>query len=76
MREDERDALLVRLDEKVINIYTLCEKQDEHLEKLNGKVIEAHKGMAINRTRIKMIMWGAGLLFGGGGIAGLIMLVS
>lgn len=68
---------LGRIDERTNNIYRLTEKQESHLEKLNASVAENSKGVAVNKTRIKMILWilgASGLL--GGGTAGIIKLLQ
>ncbi|KKL12248.1 hypothetical protein LCGC14_2537690, partial [marine sediment metagenome] len=36
MKPTERDALLVRLDERSVNTWNMMEKQETHLNKING----------------------------------------
>ncbi len=57
MKASERDDLLIRLDERSRNIYTLVEKQERHLEELNSTTRENTTGVAVNRSGIKRIYW-------------------
>ena len=43
MKASERDELLGRLDERTRNTYTLMEKQEKHLDKLNGRLDDHSK---------------------------------
>ena len=52
MNKTQQDELLIRLDERTANIYTLTEKQERHLAKLNDSVAKNVKDMAENSTRI------------------------
>ncbi len=73
MRQAERDELLIRLDEKTNNIYTLTEKQEAHLSKINDSLMEHAQQISSNKTSIRWIIrgvWIAVLL--GGGVAGII----
>ncbi len=53
MKPKERDDLLVRLDERTSNIWTLTEKQEEHLEKINNHLDDHSKRLVIAETQIK-----------------------
>ena len=68
MNEQERDELLIRLDERTCNIYKLTEQQEEHLKKLNNSVAENTKGVISNKSTIAMLKWiitGAFTIIGG-----------
>lgn len=56
MNAAQRDQLLARLDERVLNIYHLTEKQERHLAELNESVKEHQKGIAVNKRSISL-MW-------------------
>lgn len=76
MNPAERDALLIRLDEKANNIYVLTEKQEAHLSKLNESMLKHAVQISSNKTSIKWIIrgvWIAVIL--GGGVAGIVQLV-
>ncbi len=65
------------IEESTRNIYHLTEKQERHLAKLNDSVAGNSKAVAVNGTRIKMLMWVIGtLIVGGGGVAGLVNLLG
>lgn len=77
MKPAERDALLIRLDEKSNNIYTLTEKQEAHLSKLNDSMLKHATQISRNENSIKWIIrgiWIAVIL--GGGIAGIVKLFT
>ena len=91
MKAEERDRLLVRLDERTNNIYRLAEAQEKHLEKLNGQIVKivveaskvaitvARQGERVetNRRNIKWIMGIIGsLIVGGCGTAGITKLLE
>ncbi len=67
MKPSVRDELLVRLDERTQNIWTLAEKQEQHLSKLNNRVSDNETQSAVNKSNIKRIWWVIGL-----GITGII----
>ena len=80
MNAQERDELLIRIDERTRNIYHLTEKQEHHLDELNASVsknvariasnYEAIKG---NRRILNIIIWcilGTSAI--GGGVYGII----
>lgn len=51
---------MARLDERSINIYTLTEKQERHLEKLNNHVAECQRDSASHSSSIKwikLVLW-------------------
>ena len=68
MKPAERDDLLIRLDERTRNIWTLTEKQENHLSKLNDRTSRNATDIAIvnekTRTSKKAIAGysGGGLL--------------
>ena len=68
MKQSERDELLVRLDERTINIYKLTEKQEAHLNKLNSHVSDNKAGIAKNKRILYCLIGflsGSGVLTGG-----------
>ena len=52
MKPRERDDLLIRLDEKVNNIWTLTEKQEQHLAKINGHLEDHSKRLVTVETQV------------------------
>jgi len=87
MRPQERDDLLIRIDERTNNIWNVTEKQEKHLKNLNGKVAEAiikaaenTKDIEGNRRSINLVwkvLIATGVISGlGGGTAGVIRLIS
>ena len=73
----ELSKQVARIDERTQNIYRLDEKQEAHLSKLNGSVLELWKMAVSNKTAIfwiKLILIGSGLI--GGTTAGIINLLS
>ena len=63
MKANERDELLIRLDEKVNNIYSLTEKQEKHLRDLNSTVSKNATGIADHGYRLNTIETGVNLKF-------------
>lgn len=55
MKPTERDALLVRLDERSVNTWNMMEKQETHLNKINGSVQKCLGDIASNKTNIRNI---------------------
>ncbi len=51
MKASERDELLGRLDERTRNTYTLMEKQEKHLDKLNGRL----DGYSMRLTTVEVL---------------------
>lgn len=55
------EQLLTRIDERTSNIYTLVEKQEQHLAKINNKLEKHELAIAICETRGKetrnIIVW-------------------
>ncbi|HUV46150.1 MAG TPA: hypothetical protein VMW45_03675 [Dehalococcoidia bacterium] len=47
-----RDELLIRLDERTNNIWTLTEKQEEHLAKINNHLDDHSKRLTIAETQL------------------------
>lgn len=73
MKVKERDELLVRLDERTRNIWTLTERQEDHLSKLNDSMLKHAIQISSNKTSIKWIiriLVAAGMV--GGGATGLV----
>ena len=52
MKPSERDELLVRLDERTINIYRLNEKQERHLSELNDRVAKNTINISNNNQKL------------------------
>ena len=76
MKPEERDELLIRLDEKTGHIAMLTERQEEHLRELNKTVSKNLLNIATHNERIKTLETGINvrlskgqLAVGGGGIA-------
>ena len=68
----ELNRQVARIDERTQNIYHLTEKQENHLSKLNGSILDLAKQTASNKTAIfwvKLILIGSGLV--GGTTAGI-----
>lgn len=55
MKVNERDELLVRLDEKTNNIYALNEKQERHLSEINGHLADHSKRLADTEGEIRRV---------------------
>jgi len=73
MKPKERDELLIRLDERTRNIWTLTEKQEDHLAKINDSMMKHAVQISSNKTSVKWIvriLVAAGIL--GGGATGLV----
>ncbi|KKN78429.1 hypothetical protein LCGC14_0349610 [marine sediment metagenome] len=62
MKPAERDELLVRLDERTEAIKDTTERQEEHLEKMNGRLRDVEN----KQSRLKGILIGLGVLGSGG----------
>ena len=80
MKAEERDQLLIRLDEKTANIYKLTEQQEKHLTQLNEKVSKNVLRIAEHDFRIDTIEKGMYLKLnkgqmavGGGTVFSLVM---
>ena len=77
MKVEQRDQLLVRLDERVANIWRLTEKQEEHLTKINDALTKHAVQIERNRGNIRWIIKiGSVLLGGGGSAAGILKLLG
>jgi len=73
----ELNGQVARIDERTQNIYHLTAKQENHLSKLNGSILDLAKQTASNKTAIfwiKLILIGSGLI--GGASAGIWSLLS
>lgn len=53
MKQADRDELLGRLDERTSNTWTLVEKMEKHLGKLNDSVLENTISCAKNKTGVR-----------------------
>ena len=65
MNAAQRDELLIRLDERTCNIYTLTEKQERHLSLLNDSVAKNTKHTAVNKNSIFWLRIISGVLCSG-----------
>ena len=77
MKANERDDLLIRLDEKSNNTWRSVEKIEKHLAMLNKTCARNAIGVAVNRSGLRRVYW----LLGGsvvlaGSIAAIIAAVS
>ncbi len=59
MNDQERDELLLRLDERSVNTYRLCEKLEHHQETQNGEIQNNLVRSKSNLVRIRFL-WGIG----------------
>lgn len=83
MEPAARDELLIRLDERTANIFSLVEKQERHLAQLNEKVASNVLDIAANSSKIQNLeQSGIAIKFtrkqvavGGSGIVTIIVLV-
>ena len=55
LKPDERDNLLLRLDERSVNTYHLLEKLERHQEEQNDHIFENMKRSGRNAVYIKVI---------------------
>jgi len=80
MKPEERDELLIRVDERTANIWKITEQQEKHLAELNTSVSKHAVSITRNSTSIKWIyriLIAAGVLGGGaGGVSGIIRLTG
>ena len=53
VKQQDRDELLGRLDERTSNTWTLVEKMEKHLGKLNDSVLENTISCAKSRTGVR-----------------------
>ena len=68
----ELNKQVARIEERTNNIYYLTEKQETHLSKLNGSILELWEQTASNKTAIfwiRLVLIGGGLI--GGASAGI-----
>ena len=73
----ELNKQIARIDERTNNIYHLTERQEAHLSKLNGSILELWKMTISNKTAIfwiRVILIGSGII--GGASAGIWSLLS
>ena len=52
MKADERDQLLIRIDERTNNIWTLTERQEKHLAELNSSVARNVNRISVLETKV------------------------
>jgi len=77
MKPKDRDDLLSRIDERTRNIWTLTEKQELHLSKLNDNVMKHAIQISSNKTSIGRLWWLIGIVVtGSGGTAGVTKLLG
>ena len=50
MKPSERDDMLIRIDERTKNIWRVTEKQEEHLERINGHLDDHSRRITITET--------------------------
>ena len=77
MKPQERDNLLIRIDERTINIWNVVEKQEKHLAGLNDTASKHAVKIESNSTSIKWIvriLFASGVI--GGGTVGILKLLS
>ena len=55
MKPTERDQLLGGLEERTKNIYVLVEKNEKHLSKINDKISEHEKQIAVNKKSVGLL---------------------
>ena len=68
----ELNKQVARIEERTLNIYHLTEKQEVHLSRLNGSILELWKMTISNKTAIfwiRVILISSGLV--GGASAGI-----
>ena len=68
----ELNGQVARIDERTQNIYHLTEKQENHLSKLNGSILDLAKQTTSNKTAIfwiRLILISSGII--GGATAGI-----
>ncbi len=56
MKPSERDELLIRVDERTRNTWTMVERQEGHLSKINGSISTHARQITANGTSIKWIV--------------------
>jgi len=69
MKPQERDDLLIRIDERTQNIWRLTDQQEKHLSKINDSLLKHSTNIAVNSNNIKRVWWlmgGVGLCVVGG----------
>ena len=71
MKAEERDALLIRLEERTANIWRQVAENGEHLKQLNKQVSDNKSGVAVNKRSINILF----SLLGGGSVLILILKV-
>lgn len=69
MKQEDRD-MLIRINERTLNIWRTVEKQEKHQETQNGHIQELFTRTNSNSNRISLIWkvagWVGGSVFGGG----------
>lgn len=62
-KKEESRVMIARIDERTCNIYTLTEKQEAHLERINGSIGDHSKQIAENKDRIATSWKIGGMLY-------------
>ena len=73
MNKDQRDDLLIRLEERTANIWRLTEQQEKHLVKINDALLKHAVQIGSNKTSIGKLWWLISIAIMGG--VGLILKV-
>ena len=61
MKPQERDDLLIRIDERTRNIWRLTDQQEKHLSKINDSLLEHAVQITSNSNGIKWLRWVIGI---------------
>jgi len=62
MKQQERDELLIRLSERANNIWTIVEKMEIHLIKLNDSVAKNAQDIVVGKSSTYRIWWFIGIV--------------
>ncbi len=65
-----------RVDERTSNIWTLTERQEKHLVKLNDSITRHAVQLSSNKTSIGRLWWLIGIAIVGGGGTGITKLIG
>lgn len=72
----ELNKQFARVDERTRNIWTLTEKQEGHLAKLNDSILKHAIQISSNRTSVGRLWWLIGIAIMGGGGTGITKLIG
>lgn len=64
MKPQQRDELLVRLDERSCNTFKIVEQLEQHQTEQNGLIRDAMNRATISLTWVKAFRWIIGISFG------------